>query len=76
VKSATFKSFGIPDTECEIEVADDPHGIRRLWFRSDGNPLVGVDFGGALKMRDAMISAGESENAASIDGLIAAGKAR
>jgi len=44
MKSEFFSMFGIPPTECEIEVRKDDLGAPRLWFRSTGNPLVGLDF--------------------------------
>lgn len=43
MKSEFFSMFGIPPTECEIEARKDELGVPRLWFRSTGNPLVGLD---------------------------------
>ena len=43
IKSEFFSMFGIPPTECEIEARKDELGVPRLWFRSTGNPLVGLD---------------------------------
>ena len=48
MKSEFFSMFGIPPTECEIEARKDELGVPRLWFRSTGNPLVGLDFDPAL----------------------------
>ncbi len=47
MKSEFFSMFGIPPTECEIEARKDELGVPRLWFRSTGNPLVGLDLTGA-----------------------------
>src|SRR3954471_19774348 len=46
MKSEFFSMFGIPPTECEIEARKDELGVPRLWFRSTGNPLVGLDLTG------------------------------
>lgn len=43
MKSEFFSMFGIPPTECKIEARKDELGVPRLWFRSTGNPLVGLD---------------------------------
>ena len=48
MKSEFLSMFGIPPTECEIEVRKDDLGVPRLWFRSTGNLPVGLDLTGAM----------------------------
>ena len=48
MKSEFLSMFGIPPTECEIEVRKDELGVPRLWFRSTGNLPVGLDLTGAM----------------------------
>jgi hypothetical protein len=45
--SKLFADHGIQVTEQEVEVRRDSQGLPRLWFRSAGNPLVGLDLTGA-----------------------------
>ena len=46
--SKLFADHGIPVTEQQVEVRRDSQGLPRLWFRSDGNPLVGLDLTGEV----------------------------
>jgi hypothetical protein len=71
MKSEFFKKFGIPETECEIEPRLDDQGIPRLFFRSAGNPLVGLDLTGASQLRQMLAHAGEIEHANAMDQHIA-----
>ncbi len=45
-----FADHGIPDVNCDVEVRRDNQGLPRLWFRSTGNPLVGLDLTGASEV--------------------------
>ena len=62
MKSEFFSMFGIPPTECEIEARKDELGVPRLWFRSTGNPLVGLDLTGATQLQHLLIDAGERQS--------------
>ena len=59
MKSEFFSMFGIPPTECEIGARKDELGVPRLWFRSTGNPLVGLDLTGATQLQHLLTDAGE-----------------
>src|SRR5258705_7545311 len=63
MKSEFFSMFGIPPTECEIESCKDELGVPRLWFRSTGNPLVGLDLTGATQLQHLLTDAGEANQA-------------
>lgn len=68
MQSQSFKNFGIPVAECEIEAGFHPNfRIPYLFFRSPGNPLVGLDMTGASQLHHA----GEAENAKEIERHIA-----
>jgi hypothetical protein len=68
MRSEFFKNFGIPDTECEIEPGFHPQfRIPYLYFRSPGNPLVGLDLTGASQLRQMLAHAGEAQKAEEID---------
>jgi hypothetical protein len=41
-----------------------------LFFRSPGNPLVGLDLTGASQLQQMLVQAGETAAAAKIKGLI------
>lgn len=72
MQSKLLERFGIsPTVEHEIELRNDDCGIPRLWFRSIGNPLVGLDLGGASQLRQLLEHAGNSEKAREIERLIA-----
>jgi hypothetical protein len=72
MQSQHFEHFGIPIAECEIEPAFHPDfPIPYLFFRSSGNPLVGLDLNGATKLQQLMAHAGEVENAQEIQRQIA-----
>ena len=62
MKSEFFSMFGIPPTECEIEARKDELGVPRLWFRSTGNPLVGLDLTGATQLQHLLTDAGEANS--------------
>lgn len=68
--SKHFAKFGIPDTECEIEVRRDSFNLPRLFFRSPGNPLCGLDLGGASQLKQLLETDGESAKAKLIGQLI------
>ena len=70
IYSTHFTKFGIPDTECEIEVGRDHVNLPRLFFRSPGNPLCGLDLGGASQLKQLLEHDGEHAKAALIDRLI------
>lgn len=70
MKSDLFKQFGIPVVECEIEPRLDDQRIPRLLFRSTGNPLVGLDIGGATLLSQSLSRAGECDKAKEIDRYI------
>jgi hypothetical protein len=61
--SKLFKDFGIPDVACDVEVKRDNQGLPRLWFRSIGNPLVGLDLTGASQLRQRLEHSGDQANA-------------
>lgn len=67
MKSIFFKQFGIPDADCEIEPRLDEHRMPRLYFRSAGNPLVGLDMTGASQLRQLLAHFGEGDKAKEID---------
>jgi hypothetical protein len=72
MKSELFKNFGIPVTDCQIEANFHPQfRIPYLFFRSEGNPLVGLDLTGASQLRQRLAHAGEVEQAKEIDQHIA-----
>jgi hypothetical protein len=75
MRSKLFVDHGIPDTDCEIEVRRDNLGLPRLWFRSIGNPLVGLDLTGASQLRQNLDFGGDTANAAEISRLIDKAKA-
>lgn len=58
-------------TECEIEARKDELGVPRLWFRSTGNPLVGLDLTGATQLQHLLTDAGEANQANEIGQHIA-----
>jgi hypothetical protein len=64
--SKLFKDFGIPDVACDIEVRRDNQGLPRLWFKSTGNPLVGLDLTGASQLRQMLEHDGDQTNADNI----------
>jgi hypothetical protein len=68
--SKHFTKFGIPDTECEIEVRPDNFKLPRLFFRSPGNPLCGLDLGGASQLKQLLDHDGDSAKAQLIGRLI------
>jgi hypothetical protein len=74
MKSEFFSMFGIPATECEIEVGKDDLGEPRLWFRSAGNPPVGLDLTGATQLEHLLTDAGEAKQASEIGRHIAEAK--
>lgn len=68
MKSGFFKDFGIPVADCEVEVGMHPQfRFPLVYFRSQGNPLVGLDLTGASQLRQMLTHAGEIENAREID---------
>ena len=69
MKSEFLSMFGIPPTECEIEVRKDDLGVPRLWFRSTGNPLVGLDLTGATQLQHLLTDAGDAKQANEIGQL-------
>ncbi len=71
LKSKFFKDFGIPDADCDIDPRRDDLKLPRLFFVSRGNPVVGLDMGGATKLKAMMESGGEAENAKEIGEQIA-----
>ena len=68
--SKHFTKFGIPDTECEIEVRRDNVNLPRLFFRSPGNPLCGLDLGGASQLKQLLEHDGDHAKARLIGRLI------
>jgi hypothetical protein len=74
MRSKFFADFGIPDADCDIRVERDPHGVPRLFFRSTGNPLVGLDLTGASQLRQMLAHAGDAAGAHEIGDYIAAAK--
>jgi hypothetical protein len=73
--SKLFADHGIQVTEQEVEVRRDSQGLPRLWFRSAGNPLVGLDLTGASQLRQRLEAADERRTAAEISRLIDEAKA-
>jgi hypothetical protein len=72
MKSEFFKDFGLPDADCEIEAAFHPQfRIPYLFFRSTGNPLVGLDMTGASQLQQRLAHAGEMAKAKKIEDHIA-----
>ena len=74
MRSEFLSMFGIPPADCEIEVRKDDLGVPRLWFRSMGNPLVGLDLTGATQLQHLLTDAGEAMQANEIGGYIAEAK--
>jgi hypothetical protein len=74
VRSEFFSMFGIPPAECEIEVGRDDLGEPRLWFRSTGNPPVGLDLTGATQLQHLLTDAGEAKQANEIGRYITEAK--
>jgi hypothetical protein len=71
MKSDFFKQFGIPDADCEIEAGTHPQfRVPYLYFRSTGNPLVGLDLTGASQLRQLLAHAGETDKAEEINEYI------
>lgn len=70
IYSKHFSKFGIPDTECEIEVRHDDVKLPRLFFRSPGNPLCGLDLGGASQLKQLLEHDGDRAEAQLIGSLI------
>jgi hypothetical protein len=71
MRSPFFKDFGIPDAECDIEPDFHPQfKVPYLYFRSPGNPLVGLDLTGASQLRQMLAHAGETAKADEVDRLI------
>ncbi|WP_315806373.1 MULTISPECIES: hypothetical protein [unclassified Bradyrhizobium] len=71
MRSTLFKDFGIPDAECDIESSFHPQfRVPYLFFRSTGNPLVGLDLTGASQLRQRLAQNGDTEQADEIDRLI------
>jgi len=71
MRSPLFKDFGIPDAECDIEASFHPQfRVPCLFFRSTGNPLVGLDLTGASQLRQQLAHNGDTEQAGEIDRLI------
>jgi hypothetical protein len=68
--SKHFTKFGIPDTECEIEVRCDNVNLPRLFFRSPGNPLCGLDLGGASQLKQLLEHDGDQDKAQLVGRLI------
>lgn len=64
MKSTFFSLFGIPATECEIEVRQDDYGVPRLWFRSTGgNSPVGLNLIAANQLRELLRDFGQTKQA-------------
>jgi hypothetical protein len=75
MKDDILKKFGIlPAAAGDIEVRKDDVGIPRLYFRSTGNPLVGLDLTGASQLHQHLKSAGDLDYARTIAGHIDAAK--
>jgi len=68
--SKHFTKFGIPDIECEIEARRDNLNLPRLFFRSPGNPLCGLDLGGPSQLRQLLEHDGDHAKAQLIGRLI------
>jgi hypothetical protein len=66
MQSKFFSELGIPATDCAIEVRRDNNGLPRVWFRSSGNPLVGLDLTGASQLRQKLEHDGDQAAAAEI----------
>ncbi len=72
MKSEYFNPFGIPVADCEVEPGFHPNfRIPYLFFRSPGNPLVGLDLTGASQLQQLLAHAGEAESAKEIEQHIA-----
>lgn len=71
MRSTFFEEFGIPDADCDIEANFHPQfKVPYLFFRSPGNPLVGLDLTGASQLRQMLARSGDTERADEIDQLI------
>jgi hypothetical protein len=69
--STLFKDFGIADAACDIEASFHPlFKVPYLFFRSPGNPLVGLDLTGASQLRQMLAHNGDTEKADELDRLI------
>jgi hypothetical protein len=71
MRSLLFTEFGIPDAECDIEPDFHPQfRVPYLFFRSPGNPLVGLDLTGASQLRQKLAHSGDTAKADEIGRLI------
>jgi hypothetical protein len=70
-----FADHGIPVVDQEVEVRRDPQGLPRLWFRSEGNPLIGLDLGGASQLHQNLERTGDKQTADEVSRLIDQAKA-
>ena len=70
-----FADHGIPVVEQAVEVRRDPQGLPRLWFRSAGNPLIGLDLTGASQLHQRLALMGDAHTAAEVSRLIDQAKA-
>jgi hypothetical protein len=66
MKSMFFSVFGIPATECKIEVRKDDQGVPRLWFRSTGGDQVGLNLISASQLRQLLTDFGQTKKAKEI----------
>jgi hypothetical protein len=75
MKDDLLKRFGIPPAAAgDIEVRKDETGVPRLWFRSKGNPLVGLDLTGASQLKQQLEALGDRDYARTIAGHIEAAR--
>lgn len=73
MKDDILRKFGIhPAAAGDIEVRKDDLGVSRLWFRSTGNPLTGLDLTGASQLLQHLEAIGDLDYARTISGHIAA----
>lgn len=75
MKSTLFPDFGIPLADCDVSAALDEQGIARVWFRSQGNPVVALDVAGAQRLSRRMEAAGELPAGQELAGLVKAAQA-
>lgn len=68
--SKLFEDYGIQPVQQETDVLRDSQGLPRVFFRSSGNPLVGLDLTGASQLQQRMIASGEIANAQEMANLI------
>jgi hypothetical protein len=70
MRSKHLLKFGIPDVEHQVEVNRDTHGLPCLFFRSRGNPLMGLNLTGLSQLEQLLETDGDLAGAHEVRGYI------